>query len=84
MFSKCSGDSRKRWKASNEFMPSKASPSPNSIIVNDEVCNSNHHNKHFSSVASKLINFSRVVSKLIDSSDQCNDDNVQPRISSSD
>ena len=72
--SQCSNDSKKMWKALNEFMPSKASPSPNSIIVEDEVCNSNDaisngFNKHFSSVASKLIDTC--------SSDKCNDDNVQ-------
>ena len=39
--SQCSGDSKKMWKALYEFMPSKASRSPNSIIVDDEVCNSN-------------------------------------------
>ena len=59
--SSCSGDSKKMWKALNEFVPKKASPSPTSIIVDDQVCNnnkdiSNGFNKHFTSVASKLIN----------------------------
>ena len=59
--SSCSGDSKKMWKALNEFVPKKASPSPTFIIIDDQVCNnnkdiSNGFNKHFTSVASKLIN----------------------------
>ena len=57
---KCNGDSKKLWKTLHDILPSKESPTPSTITVDGEVYTSNEDiahafNKHFSSVATKLI-----------------------------
>ena len=57
---KCNGDSKKLWKTLHDILPSKESPTPSTITVDGDVYTSNEDiahafNKHFSSVATKLI-----------------------------
>ncbi|XP_072028290.1 uncharacterized protein [Amphiura filiformis] len=66
------GDSKKMWKALNDILPHKASPSPSSITIDDEVCTSvndiaNGFNKYFTGVAAKLVDSNGTI---------CNDESV--------
>ncbi|XP_072022269.1 beta-1,4-galactosyltransferase 5-like [Amphiura filiformis] len=60
------------WKALNDILPHKASPSPSSITIDDEVCTSvndiaNGFNKYFTGVAAKLVDSNGTI---------CNDESV--------
>ena len=69
MYSNVTVIQKKLWKTLHDILPSKESPTPSTITVDGEVYTSNEDiahafNKHFSSVATKLIDTQWVCSSI--------------------